>query len=310
MAQMGWVLLDYQDRPHRIGLYHGDQTGHVLIHCEMRIIKIDFSVLESKTYTFFIEDELCELRIHKEKKGFSYEFHVNKKTDTPLNRERRRVQRLDRRQGVLFVTLFVVALGLLAGGLIWFGREQGAKRIAEEGLNAGLSPSERSQILSRGLPGQAALSVGREAGGRRVYCLFTTAEGVAIRGGFPAPDTGRILLPNGFPLAERDSFKVQYLPDKPAVFFLNFNEPAPTTIERYLQQAIAAEQTAHPEESATHNRCVATTVFRLKGWPQLAHLIFQLEAPENNPNHNRNTYKRLVRDAAFAQELTKACWDQ
>ncbi|MEY3248417.1 MAG: hypothetical protein RL742_460, partial [Bacteroidota bacterium] len=37
MAQINWVLLDYQDRPHRVGLYHGDQTGHVLIHCEMRV---------------------------------------------------------------------------------------------------------------------------------------------------------------------------------------------------------------------------------------------------------------------------------
>lgn len=310
MAQMGWVLLDYQDRPHRIGLYHGDQTGHVLIHCEMRIIKIDFSVLESKTYTFFIEEELCEVRIYKEKKGFSYEFHVNKKTDTPLNRERRRVKRIDRRQGLLWVTVFLVTLGITAGGLIYYGRQQGAKRIADQGPNAGLSAEERSQLLSRGLPSRAVLATGRENGGRRVYCTFSTTEGVAVQGDFPAPDTGRILLPNGFPLGDRDTFSVRYLPEKPGVFFLNFNEPSPGTVDVYLQRAAVAEQAAHPKASPEHSRCVAETVLREKNWTQLAHLIFQQETPEKNPSHNRNTYNRLVRDDDMAQALNGACWDR
>ena len=143
-----------------------------------------------------------------------------------------------------------------------------------------------------------------------MYCTFTTAEGVAVQGGFPAPDTGRILLPNGFPLGNQDTFFVRYLPEKPGVFFLNFNEPSPGTVEVYLQRAIEAEQVAHPEASPAHSRCVAETVLKEKGWLQLAHLIFQQDTPDRNPAHNRNTYNRLVRDADLTQVLNKMCWDK
>ena len=89
MAQLGWVYLDPHGGQHRIGLYHGDKTGHLLIHCNMRVIQVDFSVKESKSYSFFIEDELCELSIHKEHGFYSYEFTTNRKVDTPLNRLRK-----------------------------------------------------------------------------------------------------------------------------------------------------------------------------------------------------------------------------
>ena len=66
MAQIGWVYLDNYGGRHRVGLYHGDQTGHLVIHCNLRVVQIDFSVRDTKRYSFFIEDELCEIDIVKE----------------------------------------------------------------------------------------------------------------------------------------------------------------------------------------------------------------------------------------------------
>ena len=307
MAQINWVLLDYQDRPHRVGLYHGDQSGHVLIHCEMRVIKIDFSVLESKTYTFFLEEELCELRIFKEKQGFSYELVINKKSDTPLNRARKQAQRVERRQVLLYVAVFMVVLGLVSGGLLYYGREQGAKRQAGQILIQKSTSDERDRLLSEGLAAQAVLTTGLEYSGRRVYCLFSTAAGAMIRGDFPAPDTGRILLPNGFPLVDRDTFAVRYLPESPDLFFVNFDEPAPGTIAAYQQRAGEAAQAAHPAERPAGIRCLTETVLKEKGWPYLAHILFQQESPEQNPACNRNTYRQLMADPARAQALRERC---
>lgn len=307
MAQINWVLLDYQDRPHRVGLYHGDQSGHVLIHCEMRVIKIDFAVLESKIYTFFLDEELCELRIFKEKTGFSYELVINKKSDTPLNRARKKAQWVERRQVLLYAALFLVVSGLVSSGLLYYGREQGAKRLAGQMLIQPSNPDARDRLLSEGLTAQAVLTTGLEYTGRRVYCLFSTAAGTMIRGDFPAPDTGRILLPNGFPLAERDTFAVRYLPESPDLFFVNFDEPAPGTIAAYRQRADAAAQEAHPAARAAGIRCLTETVLKEKGWPYLAHILFQQESPKQNPAHNRNTYKRLMEDPAFARVLRESC---
>ncbi|MGI9158469.1 MAG: hypothetical protein ACR2K1_01820 [Saprospiraceae bacterium] len=307
MAQINWVLLDYQDRPHRVGLYHGDQSGHVLIHCEMRVIKIDFSVLESKTYTFFLEEELCELRIVKEKTGFSYELVINKKSDTPLNRARKQAQRVELRLLLLYAALFLVVLGGAAGGLLYYGRAQGAKRHAGQILLQKSTSDERNRLLSEGLTAQAVLTTGLEYTGRRVYCLFSTAAGTMIRGDFPAPDTGQILLPNGFPLVERDTFSVRYLPESPDLFFVNFNEPAPGTIAAYRQRAGEAAQKAHPEARPADIRCLTETVLNEKGWAYLAHVLFQQKSPTQNPSHNRNTYRQMLADPALAKVLRETC---
>jgi hypothetical protein len=169
------------------------------------------------------------------------------------------------------------------------------------------TPDERERLLSEGVTAQAVLTTGLEYTGRRVYCLFSTAAGTMIRGDFSAPDTGRILLPNGFPLAERDTFAVRYLPESPDLFFVNFNEPAPGTIAAYRERADEAAQAAHPEEREAAIRCLTETVLKEKGWPYLTHILFQQESPEQNPASNRNTYRRLMEDPAFAQALRERC---
>ena len=50
MAQVTWVYLDDYGGRHRVGLYHGDHSGHLMIHINRRVVQIDFSVRESRTY--------------------------------------------------------------------------------------------------------------------------------------------------------------------------------------------------------------------------------------------------------------------
>lgn len=99
---------------HRIGLYHGANSGHVLIYCNARIVVIDFSVWDSKTYTFFIEDELCEIQLDRVKGGFTYDFEVNKTADTPKNKQRKRRERkyLFYSIGLLFLLVLIVLLSV------------------------------------------------------------------------------------------------------------------------------------------------------------------------------------------------------
>ncbi len=310
MAQVSWVYLDDFGGRHRIGLYHGDRTGHLLLHCDALIVQVDFSVKESRTYSFFVEDELCEVSVVKEPKGFSYDFQVNKKLDTPRNRLRRSDERRTRKQMALLITGLVLVVAGVVFGLRWWGRQQKAEQLADTSLTSRLTPENERLLAVGGSSAVAQLFVVHEALKRQVFYGFITANKVQISGHFSVPDTGLIVLPNGFPLRDRDAFSVRYLPSDPGIHQVNFEEPDPETIRGYLEQAGGAQAAAHPEATPGHSLCVAQLVLQEKGWPFLADLIFQAAPPERNVQHNRDSYLRLVREPEFAKKINQACWDR
>ena len=311
MAQIGWVYLDDRGGRHRVGLYHGDQSGHVMIHCNLRVVQIDFSVKDTKMYSFFIEDELCEIYLVKEPDGrFGYEFKVNKTVDTPRNRIRRVDERRIRRQMALFLGAFVAVMVAAFLGFRWFDHWQQNKRLSQNSLFSNLSGEYVRRLSLEGKTGTARLFVVSEAMERKVFYGFTTADNAQISGTFKVPDSGQILLPNGFPLTDRDEFLVTYLPSDPRVHRLDFYQPTRSTIETYVKIASDAEQLAHPEISAKRSVCLALSAAELKGWMSLADFIFQTKTAEENNRHNRDSYLRLVRDADFAKTIGEECWDK
>ncbi len=54
-------------------MYHGEESGHLIIFVNGEIIQISFKQLETKNYTFMIENQLIELGISEENGQFSYE---------------------------------------------------------------------------------------------------------------------------------------------------------------------------------------------------------------------------------------------
>ena len=218
MAQVNWIYLDDQGGRHHVTVYHGDRTGHLMIHANLRIVQIDFSVRESKTYSFFIEDELCEVVADKMKNGrFGYEFRVNKTIDTPRNR----IRRVDNRRnnkiltGVVLGIVGVITLAFFV--LTWYGKRQDDKKMSQNSIVHNLSKSNIKQLTIEGRTSTAFLHVeninARQIG---VY-TFKTADSTEIRGVFPVADTGMIILQNGFPLRAGDAFEAIYLPTDPQV---------------------------------------------------------------------------------------------
>ena len=311
MAQMGWVYLDNRGGRHRVGLYHGDESGHLMIHCNLRVVQIDFSVKETKKYSFFIEDELCEVSVVKEKDGsFGYDFQVNKTVDTPRNRIRRVDERRIRRQMALFITGFVAIVALGSLGFIWLSHRQEAGRLASNSLFSHLSVANAHRLSTEGKSGTAQLFIVEEAAQRKVFYGFTTSDSAQISGNFQVPEKGPILLPNGFPLTDHDAFSVTYLPSDPQVHRVDFYQPTRATIEQYVRMAGEAERNAHPGISEKRSLCLALSAAELKGWQSLADFIFQTKTSEENERHNRDSYLRLIRDADYAKVVQGACWDQ
>lgn len=306
MAQVGWVFLDDRGGRHRVGLYHGDNSGHVLIHCNMRVVEIDFSVNESKTYSFFIEDEFCEVRLEKGKEGFSYDFQVNKKIDTPRNQERRIVDRRNFR----YLLMLAAGLVVIIATILFAVRQWESRSVVGNLSLPELSGQDLAALRAGGLHADARFFMVRENGKRVLFYGFTTAAGRQVSGRLPAGASDPVILPNGFPLADKDAFSVRYLPQSPETHVVDFFQPTTETMDAYLARAVAAEVAAHPEGREGYARCLVEITRSVRGWPSLAHVIFQTTPPKENRRHNRDSYQRMVRSSDMQQYLNQKCWDQ
>ena len=114
MSQMTWTYIADDGSLHKIGLFHGDNTGHLLIYCNASILVIDFGVRTNRNYSFFINDELCDIAVEENEGKFSYGFKVDQITDTPRNRGRRRLIREEVKQSLVIGAIFILFIILVA----------------------------------------------------------------------------------------------------------------------------------------------------------------------------------------------------
>jgi len=112
LSQLSWIYLDDYGGKHQVGLYHGDKTGHVMVYVNSKVIIIDFHILDTKKYSFYIGGELCELELEKaDPTQFKYGLKINEKVNTPLNRIRKAYRKRDFIKSLalmLFVILLIV----------------------------------------------------------------------------------------------------------------------------------------------------------------------------------------------------------
>ncbi len=124
VAQQSWTLNTGNGRQHLIGLYHGEESGHLAVYCNNQVILVDFHVQEEKHFSFFVDEELCELAILPNAvEGFQYRLVLNEQADTPRNQRRKTLAAAlekDRKEWIwrvvfgITAALFLLALTLLA----------------------------------------------------------------------------------------------------------------------------------------------------------------------------------------------------
>lgn len=312
MAQINWVFLDDREGRHRVGLYHGDRSGHVMIHCNLRVIQIDFSVKESKMYSFFIEDELCEIILEKKDGVFGYEFRVNKKVDTPRNRIRRVHEGQTRKHMAFLVGGLLLVLAGTFFGLRWYGQKQETKRMESTSIVGKYSKENMKRLASEGKRTIARLHLaqGENAHNQKITYTLLAVDSLMEQGDFTVEKMNPILLPNGFPLSEGDEFDAIYLPSDPQVHRVDFYQPTRSTTTTYLYLATQIEQKNNPAVSPEKCVCRVLTAAEHAGWTSLAHFIFQEKTKQENARHNQESYLRLLRDPDLSKAIHATCWDK
>ena len=116
MAQRIWLYKNLNGAVFEIGLYHGDESGHVMIYVGKEILQIDFNVKIKKDYRFMLDDELFKLTYYPDK-PYKYElFNETQHKEIPLIGKalRNPNQSLMMALTIIFVILVLLSILLLA----------------------------------------------------------------------------------------------------------------------------------------------------------------------------------------------------
>jgi len=114
--QLSWTYLADNGKQHFVGLAHGAETGHLVVHCNSKVVLIDFKVFDNASYSIFIDEQLCEISIEKQGNEYSYGFEIDNQADTPRNRARKKLEKQHLLQSIAFLgTLaLVVSIAIFA----------------------------------------------------------------------------------------------------------------------------------------------------------------------------------------------------
>ncbi len=289
MAQCGWTVLGNQGRHYKIGLYHGQRSGHLMVHCNAKVMLIDFGVLDSKSYTFFLDEQLYEIRLVRSGNTFSYSCELNEEADTPYNRERKVVERRNWKKAAWMAVAF---FGLLAICSFLIARQM--RRTQEAAAK-----EERSWVVQgRGLP--TTMRVVRQGDTWRYSYL---AEDKISKGVLLDRDT---IHPLGFPLVDGDEFQILYHPAYHSIYHIQWEELPEGQLQKYVQRTMDLHLEEHPEIAARQARCQVNAAYDMEGLPGVATLYHQRVPPNSRAEFDENRYLRLVRSDAFREE-TRDC---
>ena len=285
MAQIDWMVTGNRGSRFRIGLYHGDHSGHVLMYCNNRIVTIDFGVLTEKTYTLFLDDELCEISIQPGPTGYAYDCSVNTDAATPLN-ELRRARKKEERRGM---AIAIGVLILVATGI---------------GLFASMAHSDsytdRRAEVAAGYGDITEASLYTSSGNGALYYNYSVDDRIyrAPLGSIPAAQ-----LP-ALPPAAGDRFSIRYDPEQPRVAVLLFDRYDQRQAERYRKRLYERYAADHPDLSPAQVRChldAARDVSGNAGYLELAQETAARAAGDDDPRYR--AYWRLVRSPDFRRAI-------
>ncbi|MFT4668125.1 MAG: hypothetical protein ACI9VN_001301 [Patescibacteria group bacterium] len=293
MNQFNWTYLGGNGKNHNVGMYHGAESGHLLVYCNNKIMLVDFKILKTSSYSFFIEDELCELEIELRDGKFYYGFNINKTADTPLNRIRKKKE----------IKHLYQSLGFIAGILLLIfttfmivNNWQDTKQVV------GIT----TLLHEFGEEASAKILIASENEDHSVsYYFIVNGRGYTVKS--EKAKEGVQLYQHGMPLEKGDEFVIRYLPENPNTCSIDYNRPTPSQVETYLKRAAMQYASKNPSVTDNESECLTKLAYELKGISGLADFYFQDVAVSDNPKHNVESFQRLVRDIPFQEEREKRC---
>lgn len=293
MNHYTWTYVGDGGRNYRVGLLHSNKTGHLVIYVGSKIVQVDFKVLQSKEYTFFIEEELVHINLERRGDEMFFHFIIDKKTDTPRNRIRQALERKYFRH----LLIFLGVLAVLVTGVLMLGKnaKKSETQRLEELLAKGSQTTVGRVLIKKMEDGTSQVSYQYVAGTQTITSISMFQSETLI------------LLVNPMPLEQGDEFKVQYSTKKTQQNRILFSEPTPQQVEKYKQRAAARHDQLNPAAPPGMTQCFVQTAYEHDQLRALADLFFQDTKPAYNLEHNLETYAKLTADKGFLGKMETNC---
>ncbi len=290
MNQVNWTFVSNTGKKYELRILHGEKTGHVLILNNMKVLRIDFKVLESKNYSFFIDDELIEIKIHKEEKAFSYSFDIDHDTDTPLNR----AKKIQNKKFWIYTAAFFIFLGVVIFGF----------KAAMQSFNSKMS-NETYEILleSQGIDDMAIIFVD-SLNHKIKYTFISSGVIMDMEMSYTAFDIQNSPL---FPLVDEQTYMIRYVPTKPSVHRIDFNRPDQKTLNGIFAKCIQRHAQFNPDLNQTNVECEVEATYKHYGLSGLANIFYQNESESFDQRSNRKTFEEMKQSALFNREVIETC---
>lgn len=78
MCESRWTYYDPSQGTQTLGLYHGEDSGNVVIYHNSNVVIVDFKVHQSKSYSFMVNENLVKLNVKKENGKYGYKFQATR----------------------------------------------------------------------------------------------------------------------------------------------------------------------------------------------------------------------------------------
>ena len=291
MAQCTWTYVSDDGRKYNVSVFHGPNTGHLLVMCNLKILLIDFSVVQSKSYSFFLGEDLFVLDLDRQGNKFYYDFQIDFEVDTPINRRRKALAKKHWFQSLAFFGFLIACIFMFTSLVIKSKPDQSFSYAVDSPIDSAKVASAQVFLLQGG----KALDIEyRFVVYDNIYYARTSL-----------PDS---ILTNGMPLVSGDEFKVYFSKYNPQTSAIDFNQPSENQLKIYRERVAQKHANLNENVPSSMVSCLVETAYAFAGVKGLADLFHQDIPPEVNPEHNVNSYLRLIRDVDFNRQLNNTCY--
>jgi len=293
--QLNWTYLADNGKQHFVGLAHGAETGHLVVHCNSKVVLIDFKVFENASYSIFIDEQLCKISIEKREAQYYYSFEIDIQADTPRNRARKKLEKQHLLQSIAFLGTLVLVVSIAIFSISRWTTHQDQKNISAKLQRAGQQISARIIV-----PKEESVDYAS-------YYFVINGKSYATATTYSSKLSE--LLPNGMPLEEGDEFLVTYIPGNPSLNKIDYQQPTQFQINRYRDRVLNRLIKNNPTAGQQSLTCFLEIIYKEKGIEGMAQLFFQKTTSSKNSRHNRRTFEQLLQEPNLLNTIEKNCGD-
>ncbi len=280
MKQFHWNHLDQRGKIHKVGLLHGANTGHVLIHVNGKITSIDFKVLETKQYSLFIDEELIELNIIRHDDYFEYTMEINEEVKTPLNAARKKERKKMGIQTLIFLAALLITIVIATIILFrsdWYNSKDNVAK---------------AELEKRGLFTKAKIFTSGQQ--KYTYSYVVDQEVFKVHS-----------ANKQYPIQDGDEYMVKYLPNSPRISELHFVKPTDRQVSKVKKTAVKV--CLGDAESKVDCECLVAATYLVGGYMGLMQYLNRNTPESQNLQFNSKGYAALINSDLYIEQLSAKC---